>query len=113
MIRHDGYYAFEPTLFQERKEFSPDYLTKAYLFQDNGFVTMVSKWSKNKNNISFLKKEFDVKNNSEQFKINNKELYILSYERQPWEEKFYYDRISDEEFVNRQTGKPIKFIPWE
>ncbi len=113
MIRFDGYYVYEPVFYQERKEIQPYYSIIGYYFQSNGLVTKARKWSKNKNDITFLKNEFDVESNSEQFEINSKELYILSYKGQPWEEKFYYDRISDEEFISRQTGKSIKFVPWK
>jgi len=108
MIRFDGYYAYEPSPYQERKEWSPDYLTLVYLFSFEGNVTQTSQWSKNQE-----RKDFSTKVNFDEFFINEKELCILRYVNQPWKTSFYFDRISKNEFKDKQTGELVKFIPWE
>jgi len=113
MIRFDGYYIYEPILYQERKEFLPDYLNTAYFFKNDGYVNIINKWCKTKNDMIFTKEDFLSKDSLIKcVYINNKYFYLHKYIDKPWEEKFYYDRISDKEFVERQTGKLIKFIPW-
>ncbi|MDD3721654.1 MAG: hypothetical protein PHW92_04075 [Lutibacter sp.] len=112
MIRFDGYYIFEPVLFQERKEWTPDYSIRALMFQDNGIVTTAQKWTKKDKDTVFNIKDFDIRSNSEKFGMTDRGFFILSNEGKQWEERFYYDIISDERFISRQTGETIRFIPW-
>lgn len=113
MIRFDGYYISEPTSYKERKEFSPDYLTTAFLFQNNGYVNMKSKWSKNSNDVIFTEQDFlsDVSLVKYVFDSINC-FYLHKHIGKPWEGKFYYDIISEKEIVSRQNGKSIKFVSW-
>ncbi len=114
MIRLDGYYSFKTFPFLDKKEEKIiDYSKRAFLFHSNNLVSSVQKWTKSKNDTKFNIEDFDLLNNSEKYRITSKGFYILSYEGQPWETKFYYDKISDEEFISRQTGETIKFVPWE
>jgi len=113
MIRFDGYYAFKPILYQERIELSPDYLNMGLLFKKNGDVINTVKWSQSKEMIFFKKNNFEAVNFYGKFNVNKDELYILSYKGEPWEEKFYYDIVSEKRLINRQTGELLEFIPWD
>jgi|TARA_B100000378_G_scaffold45246_1_gene33856 hypothetical protein len=91
MIRFNGYYVHEPVLFQERKEFPKEFYIEAFLFTKNDFFSR---------NILY------------QYFLNENSFYYVKFKDKPIEAKFYYDKISDEEFVSRQTGKKLKFVPW-
>jgi len=115
MIQFDGYYVLEPFPFLDKKEeHVVEYLVEAFLFQNDGYVNIINKWSKNKNRITFNKKDFISKDSLVKYG-NEKDggVYLHKHIGKPWEEKFYYDKISDEEFASRQTGKVLKFVPWE
>lgn len=113
MIRFDGYYKTKPSLYQERKEWDPDYSTTAYLFQDNNIVISAQKWTKGENDVDFNMEDFEEENGRYDYTLRNNELCLKEEITPEWESKFYYDRVSDEEFVSRQTGEHIKFVPWK
>lgn len=115
MIRFDGYYVFEPFPYLDKKEENIiEYNTKAFLFQDDGFVNITSKWTRDNVGIFFTKEDFLSKDSLVKY-IYKKNEYFYLHESigKPWESKFYYDEISDEEFASRQTGRVLKFVPWD
>ncbi|MFY0629861.1 MAG: hypothetical protein JXR05_05730 [Flavobacteriaceae bacterium] len=114
MILFNGYYVYEPELFQERKEQQPYYFIKAITFNSKNKFSFASKYSKNLKDIFFKKSEFKFENqNNSEYLFTDKEICLHQDIGEAWEGKFYYDKISDEKFVSRQTGKMIKFISWE
>lgn len=111
MIRFDGYYIFEPTLFQERKEMKPWYLIEAYLFLKNGKLIITNKFEENKDCSTFDIEDFTNKN-EHCYYINKNELYYVN-RCQKGGYKFYHDIISPQKIVYRDSGKILKFVPWK
>lgn len=112
MVRFNGYYIYEPVLHQEREDFEPWYFVKAYLFYKNGTSRAANKFIKNQENNPFSISDFKDENSLYNFYFTDKEICLKENEGQQWEASFYYDKISENEFKDRQTGKLIKFIPW-
>lgn len=113
MIRLDGYYIFKPVLFQERKEFKPWYSLVAYYFNENKEVLIARKWLEKNTIEQFTKDDFMNKESVYKYEVNEDEFILKRAITSDWVEKFYYDRISNEELINRQTKEIIKFVPWD
>ncbi|ARV05252.1 hypothetical protein BTO04_00445 [Polaribacter sp. SA4-10] len=112
MIRFDGYYIFEPVLYQERKEHPPNYLNMAYSFNKNGIVRYTNKWSTEKSEILFTEKDFNDNSDKNCYKINGQEIYFIDNCKKN-EYKFFYDIISENEIKYRESGDIMKFVPWK
>lgn len=111
MIRFDGYYIYEPVLYQEREQHQPNYLNMAYLFKNNGVLIYTNKWSTKKESLLFSREDFDKSPDISCYKINNKEIYYINNcEKNGY--KFYLDLISDNEIRYRESGKIMRFVPW-
>ena len=114
MMKFNGYYIFEPFPFLDKKEEKIiDFSAQAFLFQDNGIVISSQKWVKDENDADFSIEDFKEENGKYNYTLKDNELCLIKYVTPEWESKFYYNKISDEEFINRQTGKSIKFVPWK
>lgn len=111
MIRFDGYYTYEPILYQERKEHDPNYLNKAYIFNENGVVRGISKWSTKNENLLFTKEDFDKDFGEYCYEINDKEMYFVDKAEKDGY-KFYYDIITPTKIKYRDDGDIMKFVPW-
>lgn len=112
MIKYNGYYLSEPVLYQERKECKSVYFIKAYLFLKIGITITASKYIESLNENQFNLSEFNEKNGKYDFIINDDELCLKEQITPERISKFYYDKVSDEEFTSRQNGDTIKFTPF-
>lgn len=112
MIRFDGYYIYEPILYQERDGHPPNYLNMAYSFKKNAFVRKINKWSAKNKNLLFIKEDFNRDFGEYHYKINKNEMYFVD-KREKDGFKSYYDIISEMEIKHRETGDIMKFIPWK
>lgn len=112
MIKFDGYYIIDSILYQERKEHSPNYLNSAYSFNENNFVIKINRWSLKKENLLFSNEDFKENFGEYFYKMDQKKMYICdkndidSY-------KFYYEIINENEIRNIDSGRIMKFVPWE
>jgi hypothetical protein len=111
MIRFDGYYVYEARLFQERMEWEPWYLFKAFLFLNNGKLVVTTKYSRQKTSIIFDRDDFKADNSTHCYYTEGELLYYV-YKCEKNGDRFYFDKISDEELIDRQTGKSMKFFRW-
>ena len=112
MIRFDGYYSFEPTLYQEREEYPPNYLNMVYSFTKNGEVRKINRWSTKNENLLFTKEDFDKSTTKFFYIINKSEMYLTkSTEKDAF--KSYYDIISENEIKHRDSGDIMRFVKWE
>lgn len=112
----EGYYVEEEaTIFQERKEWNPGYNVYAMIFLENGEVYTSGKLTDYKPDFHFKKTDFKETNTPFLYNINTpKELYCMyKYEDGKKGDKFYYDIISKEKIIYRETGKILKFVKWD
>lgn len=112
MIRFDGYYIFEPIPYQERGEWSPDYSNKAYLFQKNGIVKVINRWSKKRENILFSINDFNDKFGEYLYEVRNSKMFLINKSTNS-DYKIYYDLISSNEIKHRDSGDIMRFVPWD
>ncbi len=114
MIRFDGYYVYEPLPFLDKKEENiVEFSIKAFLFCNDGRVISAQKWTNDENGTDFSIENFKEENGINHYTIENNELCLKREVTSDWISNIYFDRISDKEFVNRQTGRFIKFVPWK
>ena len=112
MIRFDGYYSFEPILYQERKEWKPNYLNIAFLFTREGSLKEITKWSKSSKRLTFTKEDFHKNSDRICYKIDKKEIYYINDCKKDGY-KFYLDIISPEVLKYRGDERIMKFVPWK
>jgi hypothetical protein len=112
MIKFDGYYIYEPVLYQERKDWEAQYFFKAYLFLENGKMIISTKLIGEKNRPVFSLEDFQNDNSIHCYFISNNEMYYV-YKCEKNGYKFYHDIISEKEIKYRDSGDIMEFIPWK
>jgi len=113
MVKFNGYYVYEPVLHQERENWEPWFFVKAYLFYENGNSRAANKFIKSQEDIYFSISDFKDENSFYNYYLTNIGICLKENEGQEWEASFYYDKISENQFKDRQTGEDIKFVPWK
>lgn len=113
MIKFNGYYTFEPFIYDNRSSETQDFFLKAYLFFEDGRLLIASKYKKNLKNISFELNDFTKANRINCYYLIEKknEFYYLdnclenSY-------KFFHKVITENKIIYRDTGEVLTFVPW-
>lgn len=112
MIRTDGYYITNGTLYNERSDTNGNwYLFLAYLFQEDGSFIKAAKYSKSKNRIHFDYSDFLLENSNTYNLIDNK-IYLYFNLGLPWEHKEIIEEFNCGEF-KFENGNIIKFQTWD
>ncbi|WP_286746807.1 hypothetical protein [Roseivirga sp. UBA1976] len=112
-MKKNGYYIYEPVIFKERFNGIPDYLIKAIYFHEKDRFLTASKYKQNPLDAIFQKEDFSNSNlDSSRYEFDNDKLCLHLDIGKPWEDKFYYKRISDKEFISERTKDRLRFIPW-
>lgn len=111
MIRTDGYYITEGSLYRERNDPNENWsLFIAYLFNSDGTFIKASKFSNSEKTIRFESNEFLLEN-SNIYKIVENKIYLYFNLGLPWEHNEILEEFNSGDFLYK-NGIIIKFQPW-
>jgi hypothetical protein len=111
MIRTDGYYITEGSLYNERNDPNGNwYLFIAYHFNTDGTFIKASKYSKSKTIIHFDSNEFLLEN-SNRYKIVDDEVHLYFNLGLSFEHNEILKEFNGSEFIF-ENGVILNFHPW-
>lgn len=105
MIRYDGYYTSEPTVYEDSiaNYNEVGFFHNAYRFLPNGTYLKATKRSKVKEN-GFVESDFDASKHNNYEIINGKILEITYHTGEEWEFKESFEIISPQELKGIQRN---------